>query len=363
MSRLAVSNPVDRASRAGVRARRRTKQSVGTATRVASTDPLKKSLMGGLQRGWGLASLAGVAAQYRVAHGDRVAARLGASLLRAGIASAEAWAEANRDPHGFLLLALERWVALYGGTLLAENFYLTLTLCSTVDEFSNEESTDGRAYLIVDPSQCGYLVMGPALRALDIEHPRLPVTFYRLLLGAINRWARVFDYQDALERNERLREWYEGDPDAENIELPDIESAIPACLRRKALSTRGLRQLLPCIRSSQVRNWVEGVLVVHEESHSCSVPVMESAIREQLYDSNPPLPVLLTVFEKRDAIEGAFDAEAEGMLEVSPEPNLILPLQTEDAIQVRSTFATLRCFCRTLALANQLMKQLPGNAG
>lgn len=363
MSRLAVSYANDHASGARVPARRGKKQSVGTATRLAPAYPLTGSLMGSTQPGWGLVSLGGVASQYRVADGDRIAARLGASLLRAGIGSAETWAEANRQPYGFLLSTLERWVALCGGTLLADNFYLTLTLSSSVDEFSNEEPNDGRAYLIVDPSQSGYLVMGPALRALDEEHPRLPVTFYRLLLGAINRWARVFDYQDALERNERLLEWYEGDPDAENIELPDIESAIPACLRRRVLSQRGLRRLLPSIRSSQVRSWVEGMLAVHEESHSCPVPVRDSSIREQFYDSNPPLPILLTVFEKRDGIEGAFDAESEGMLEVSPEPNLILPLQTEDVSQVRAAFATLRCFCRTLALANQLMKQLPGNAG
>ena len=68
------------------------------------------------------------------------------------------------------------------------------------------------------------------------------------------------------------------------------------------------------------------------------------------------------VFEKRDGIEGAFDAEAEGMLEVGPEPNLILPLRTDDVNEVRYAFATLRCFCRTLALASDLMKQLPGNS-
>jgi len=29
---------------------------------------------------------------------------------------------------------------------------------------------------------------------------------------------------------------------------------------------------------------------------------------------------------------------------------------------MRDAFATLRCFCRTLTLASELMKQLPGNA-
>ena len=104
------------------------------------------------------------------------------------------------------------------------------------------------------------------------------------------------------------------------------------------------------------------MLALHEESNRCTAPDLDASIRDQFYDSNPPLPVLLTVFEKHDGIEGAFDDEAQGMMEVSPEPNFILPLRTDDVDQVRDAFATLRCFCRTLALASELMKQLPGNA-
>lgn len=318
--------------------------------------------MGGSRPGWGLVSLVGAPTQYRVMHGDRVAARIGANLLRAGAAPEEVWLNANRDPFEFLRLALERWVAESGGTVLSENFPMTLTLSSNVDAFSCEEVDDGHAYLIADPSQSGYLVMGPVLRVLEQEHPRLPATFYRLFIGAINRWARVFDYQDALERNEMLQEWYEGDPDADSIELPDIESAIPKGLRKKPLSARGLRQIMNRIGSQDVRNWVEGVLALHEESNRHTPSQLDSAIRDQFYDSNPPLPVLLTVFEKHDPIEGVFDEAAQGMMEVSPEPNLILPFRPDDIAQVRDAFATLRCFCRTLALASELMKQLPGNA-
>ena len=358
MSGLAVSGAFDRASRAGTPSPWRAIENIGSAARLAPAYPL----MGGSRPGWGLVSLVGAPAQYRVMHGDRVAARIGANLLRAGVAPAETWVTAKRDPFDFLRLALERWVAESGGGVLSENFNMTLTLSSNADAFSSEEVDDGYAYLIADPSQSGYLVMGPALRALEQEHPRLPATFYLLFIGAINRWARVFDYQDALERNEMLRDWYEGDSDAENIELPDIESMIPTSLRKKELSTRGLRQLMSRIGSQDVRGWLEGVLALHEESNRCTAPDLDASIRDQFYDSNPPLPVLLTVFEKHDGIEGAFDDEAQGMMEVSPEPNFILPLRTDDVDQMRDAFSTLRCFCRTLALASELMKQLPGNA-
>jgi len=358
MSRLAVSRACDRASRTGTPSQRRAIENVVAAARLAPAYPL----MGGSRPGWGLVSLVDAPTQYRVRHGDRIAARIGANLLRAGVAPAAAWITAKRDPFDFLRLALERWVAESGGGVLSENFNMTLTLSSNADAFSSEEVDDGYAYLIADPSQSGYLVMGPALRALEQEHPRLPASFYRVFIGAINRWARVFDYQDALERNEMLRDWYEGDPDAETIELPDIESMIPTSLREKALPTRGLRRLMRRIGSRDVLGWIEGVLALHKESNRCTAPDLDSSIRDQFYDSNPPLPVLLTVFEKHDGIEGAFDDVAQGMMEVTPEPNFILPLRTDDVDQVRDAFATLRCFCRTLTFASELMKQLPGNA-
>jgi hypothetical protein len=53
------------------------------------------------------------------------------------------------------------------------------------------------------------------------------------------------------------------------------------------------------------------------------------------------VPALLAVFEKHDAIEGCFDEEAQGMLECAPEPNLIVPLQSDDAASVRAAFQTL----------------------
>jgi hypothetical protein len=67
------------------------------------------------------------------------------------------------------------------------------------------------------------------------------------------------------------------------------------------------------------------------------------------------------VFEKGDAIEGQFDEASHTMLELTPEPNLIVPLDGADENSVRSAFEVLAVCCATLACASRLIAIMPGN--
>ena len=73
-------------------------------------------------------------------------------------------------------------------------------------------------------------------------------------------------------------------------------------------------------------------------------------------DSNPPVPALVAVFEKHDAIEGCFDEEAQGMLECPPEPNLIVPFLSGDIESVRAAFQTLEVACNVFREGVRLIK-------
>jgi hypothetical protein len=218
----------------------------------------------------------------------------------------------------------------------------------------------GTLYLIVDPESAAFVLLKPVIEMLEKIHPRLPMTFFRHFAGSLNRWVRVYDYHDAEERVDMLREWYEGEENSEQYEVPDIEGCTPKCLKERPLSLGGLKKLSRSIRSREVRALVSGLLEMCWISRQAKRPEFTEDMGEQLMDSNPPLPCLLAAFSSGDAVVGCFDDEAQTAMETIPQPNLIIPLELSDPASVREGFRTLGVVCDTLA-ASRLIDLLPGN--
>ena len=299
---------------------------------------------------------------YQLWQGEQAAARVAATLLRAGIADADDWLSAKRNPLYFLKGALDRWLSRNGEAIIREAFPMDLQLSTTLDRYGNDAPGDAsRAFLVLEPDSAGYIILGPTLRILDGVHPRLPATFLQFFLGSLNRWVRVYDYRDAQDRVERLKDWYESDPECSKIELPDIPRCMPASAKRRPLSRRAADKLIPTIKDALARQLMELAAELDRSSNNRSRPDVTELISELLIDCGEPLPALLAVFEPHDAIEGCFDEESEGMLEVQPEPNIITPFDGDQEDSVREAFATLSTACETLSCASRLMQIMPGN--
>ena len=339
--------------------RRPARQHDLTATRMASADELMPP--GG---GWTIPRLGGIPGEHQIWHGQQLAARAAATFVRAGVARHEDWPSARGIPFEFLVLALDRWVADHGGAEISEVFHLHLTLSTSLDRYTGScDPTSSTLYLTIEPDSAGYVVLGPTLRLLEPIHPRLPVTFVHMLIGALNKWVRVYDWRDALARVEQMREWHEMDPEsAADVELPDIERSLPACMKRRPLARSTLEQLAASIHDKAVRELVEQALELEKSAEDSRRKPVTDDIAELLQDCGDPLPALLAVFEKQDTIEGQFDEESQGMLEVAPEPNTILKLNVGDKSAVTAEFAALIHCCAVLSSAAQLIKSLPGAA-
>jgi hypothetical protein len=302
--------------------------------------------------------LTAVPSEYQLQDGVRLAAQLAKGLLKADVAEPSLWAPTNGNPFKFIELALQQWLAKRESETIRAEFAINVVLTGSLDPYADERAPDltcDEMYLLVEPDSAAYVLLGPTLARLEAVHPRLPATFFHLFTGALNRWIRTYDYRDAVERVEQLREWYESDPDEETIELPTVDRAIPACIRKRPLSRRAAAKLADQYGDGEVQFIMRAVLDLDRTAARATRPELSPDVQEKLMDSNPPLPSLLAVFQKHDAIEGCFDDESQGMLECTPEPNTIIPFHLTDAASVRSAFQTLEVICETLAGASRLI--------
>ena len=174
--------------------------------------------------------------------------------------------------------------------------------------------------------------------------------------------ATKYDYKDAEDRVAMLREWIEGEAEADEdqYEIPDVEGCIPACIKERPLSRRKLRDVRAQAGKTQVGRLLEALVDLADISGRAARPELTDEMREELCDTNPPLPSLLAVFVEGDVVEGSFDEDGQTMMEVAPEPSVILPLNAHQPQSVRRAFRTFGVICSTLAAASHVIDLMPG---
>ena len=106
---------------------------------------------------------------------------------------------------------------------------------------------------------------------------------------------------------------------------------------------------------------IDAVLDLERTSRQAKRPELTDEMREELCDTNPPLPSLLAVFGEGDAVEGCFTEDGQTMMEVTPEPSVVLALNAHQPESVRQAFRAFGVICNTLAAASRVMDLMPGN--
>lgn len=311
-----------------------------------------------------LPRLTGVPLVHRVVADDRLAVMLAKALAELDIAVPLDWKKAECDPTSFTRFTLERWIRAHGGSTIRRRFLLVASISDApCDWAERDESKPNQLFLIVEPSEasCGCVTFGPTLELLEKVHPHLPATFFHLFVGALNRWTRVYDFRDAEERAETLREWAAQEADADQYEIPDVQGSIPPCMRQTALDEGELACQMAKINDPLTAKLVEAAINLDRLSAQAKRLELGDDIGQQLSDCNPPLPCLLALFAEADGIEACFTEEADGMLEVTPEPNLIIPFDPTHTVTVSDAFHVFGVACETIAAASRLIDLMPGN--
>ena len=271
-----------------------------------------------------LPSLDGQPVKYSHEVNGEMLYALCATLVRMGLGTPALWTECGEDPIAFARRSIANRIGKETIELLERNVEYHLEVTDVVGADSAGLST-GQLAITIQCSGCGFLKIGPALRALESEKEGLGAAFYWTLIGSLYRVMRIYDHSDAQAYEENLIEYAQEDDPAnrDQYEFPEVDKALPECIRRSLKHESehwrlDYRRLLRRHRDGRHRNWIGHVETIAKLARAKGSS-FEPADYDGYYDG-PPLPALLIVFEEHDAIAACFDEESQHMLEGSAEP-------------------------------------------
>jgi DNA-binding transcriptional ArsR family regulator len=302
-----------------------------------------------------LPSLADVRAEYNHEVNAELVYELCAALVREGLGTAETWKKSGGNVIAFAQHAMMSAIGSKRGDLLQRNVEYHLEVSDQLGRAgSDAELESGQLVVTVECGGSGYFRIGPALDALEAEAEGLGAAFYWALTFALYRVMWIYNHDNALMYEERMRD-YAAEDDAENqgqYEFPEVEKALPECIRktqkRESPDWKAHdRDLLRRFRKGKFRSWFERLRRIQCLSR---LPLKQSREFLELgYYDDPPLPSLLVAFKEHDAITACFDEEGQSMMEGTAEPTVCVvfsprePEQVRQAMRIVDRFIALNC--------------------
>jgi hypothetical protein len=290
-----------------------------------------------------LPKLKGIPRAYNCQPNRTLIYRLCSLLVTHGMADVARWKETEASPLAFAAKSLAQHFDRLLGAVVNDNVDFALEIQDFIDGYSRSVLESGRLVALVDTRSAGVLIFGSALDLLEETRAGLGSAFYSLLLASINRWIGVYDHGDAQLYENSLRDMAEQE-EPDNIgayEFPNVGEALPSCLQGpREWTEREARILLRSTQNSPCKEWIDRLLRINRLSH---LRVSRLNI-DRDYDY-PPLPSLLIIFHRNDAVEASFEAEAQYMYEVSHEPTFAATFHLDDMDECRGIMRSLAAFC------------------
>jgi hypothetical protein len=313
-----------------------------------------------------LPSLADVRSEYSHEVNAELVYELCAALVREGLGTAETWKKSGGNAIAFAQHAMMSGIGAERGDLLQRNVEYHLEVSDQLGRAGSDPVLEcGQLVVTIECGGSGYFRIGPALDALEAEVEGLGAAFYWALTLSLYRVMRIYNHDDALMYEERMRD-YAAEDDEENCgqyEFPEVEKALPAytqkTLKRECPDWRRRdRDLLRRFRNGKFRSWFERLRHIQRLSR---LPLKQS--REYLelgYYDEPPLPSLLVAFKEHDAITACFDEEGQYMMEGTAEPTVCVVFSPRKPDEVRRTLRIVERFIALNCELFELIEEVQG---
>ena len=316
--------------------------------------------------GQALPSLADVRAEYSHEVNAELVYELCAALVREGLGTGETWKQLGTNALAFAQNTMMSGIGAERGDLLQRNVEYHLEVSDQLGRAGSDAALEsGQLAVTVECGGAGYLKFGPAIDALEAEAEGLGAAFYWALTYALYRVMRIYNHDDALMYEERMRD-YAAEDEEENrgqYEFPEVEKALPECIRKTLKRDSSDwrihdRELLRRFRTGKFSPWIERLRRIQRLSR---LPLKQSRdyIEAGYYDE-PPLPSLLVTFKEHDAIIACFDEEGQSMMEGTAEPTVCVVFSPRNADEVRHVLRIVERFVALNCELFQLVEDVHG---
>jgi hypothetical protein len=299
---------------------------------------------------------------------------LAGNLLRAGIGRLEDWERCGSDPVCFMLHTIERTAAAFDRRVI-DGVAHTNIVFGTYPSVSGWHEPEGenpsRVFVAVEATHISIVYLRETLELLAKPDPRLPATFYRMLLGGLSPWLLCYDESDAERYYEYRLECYE-DAKASGESEDGLEK--PQCLedtkgawlssRFRPWPARRIPGVISSIsRNSRPRKILEGAadllaLSRRRERQRPDWNVWEDCFPNGSYT----LPFSIIAFHQQDLVCQAFQSDEEDWMNSGDEPSpaFFAVLDPNDLDSIRVAFEDLKHVLSMLEALGRLFALLPG---
>jgi hypothetical protein len=299
---------------------------------------------------------------------------LARNLLLAGIGAPDDWQRSNGDPVNFMLHTAKRTAAGFDQRAI-DGVAHTNIVFGTYPSSSGWREPEGqnasRVFLAVEATHISIVYLRETLELLAKTDPRLPATFYRLLLDGVSQWILCYD-ESAVEsyyeyRLESYEEAKASGEDEEGLEKPQtIEDAKGPWLGQelKPWPKRHISNMISSVRQrSKAREILEAVAKLVRLSHKRKRRRPDWKTWEECFPSGSyTIPFGIIAFHEQDLVCEAFQSDEQDWLNSGEEPSpaFFSILDPNDINSINTAFADLKHFLSMMEALGRLFALLPG---
>jgi hypothetical protein len=311
---------------------------------------------------------------FRPSASDSGAFTLARNLLLAGIGDPDDWQESNSDPVKFMLRTLTKEATRFDQYAIDSVAHTRLvfgTHPTTGGWRKKENINTNQVFLAVEATHISVVYLRDTFDLLAKINPRLPVTFYRMLLDSLSEWILCYDESAAGPYIEHRIECYEeakaSGEDEEGLEATQtLEAAKGPWLadKYKPFSAGQLRAIVKPIQPDCLgRRILDSTLALLALSRKRKWTRPEWNFWDECFpDGSYTIPFTVLAFHEQDIVCEALQSDEEDWLNGGEEssPAFFTAMNANDISSIRSAFEDFRHFLSMMEALGKHLALLPG---